>query len=94
MKLFFSLSLIGFAALLAGCSSEVRNPHQTCFCLTDPIASFGQDVYFGRFTPCFADGHAVPITLPTHCDYGYDSLTYQTNTSTSVTVSGSASVGQ
>jgi len=83
------LASILCAGLLVGCSNEVRNPQQTCFCLTDPIASFGQDVYFGRFNPCIADGHAVPIHLPTPCDYGYAT---STSVTTSVTVSGSASV--
>jgi len=90
MKQAILLSLVSVlsAGVFVGCSNEVQNPHQTCWCPTDGIASFGQDVYYGRFVPCWADGHAVPVTYRTPCDYGY-STEASTSVNTSVTVSGS-----
>ena len=92
-----SLASVLCAGFLGGClSMEVQNPpgRHTCWCPTDAIASFGQDVYFGRFTPCFSDGHAVPITLPEHCDYstGYSTSTASASASVSTSTGASASV--
>jgi hypothetical protein len=85
-----SLASVLGAGLLVGCSNEVHTSRQTCWCPTDAIAMWGQDIYYGRNIGCWSDGHAVPITFPEHCVY-YDTTTYSTSTST--TVSASASMG-
>ena len=79
------LASILCACVLTGCiSGEVQAPHQRCSCWTDGIASFGQDVYFGRFDACFTDGHAVPVTFPEHCDYATGVSTSMNTTSVTV----------
>lgn len=84
-----SLASVLCACLLTGCiSGEVQNPHHGCWCWTDGIASWGQDAYFGRFDPCWTDGHAVPVVFPEHCDY---STGVSTSMNTNVTVSGTTS---
>jgi hypothetical protein len=91
-SILLSLAAIPFAGMLGGCflSAEVHNPPQVrrCSCPTDFIASWGQDVYYGRYTPCFSDGHAVPVTFPEHCDY---TTGVSTSMNTRVTVSGNVS---
>ena len=88
-SILLSLASIPFAGMLGGCflSAEVHNPPHAhrCFCPTDGIASWGQDIYYGRDIPCFSDGHAVPVTFPEHCDYQTGT---STSMNTSVTVSG------
>ncbi len=96
-RISLSLALVLCAGLLAGCSSEVHDPHQTCWCPTDGLASLGQEIYFGKFTPCWSDGHAVPVTLPERCVYYGDSLAGSTSGNTGsvytgVTVSGSGNM--
>jgi hypothetical protein len=89
-RILLSLASVLCACLLTGCiSGEVQNPHQRCFCWTDGIASWGQDIYFGRYDACWGDGHAVPVTFPEHCDY---QTGYSTSMNTNVTVSGNANV--
>src|SRR5690242_2236753 len=86
-RILLSLASVLSACLLGGCiSGEVQNPHQRCSCWTDGIASWGQEVYFGRYDACWEDGHAVPVTFPEHCDY---STGVSTSMNTNVTVSGS-----
>jgi len=89
-SILLSLASVLCACLSSGCiSGEVQNPHQRCYCWTDGIASFGQDAYFGRFDPCWTDGHAVPVVFPEHCDY---TTGFSTSMNTNVTVSGSSNV--
>ncbi len=75
------------AGFLAGCSNEVQTAHHGCCCPTDPIASFGQDIYYGRYTSCWSDGHQVPITFATRCDYSGESMTVANAPSPNVSVS-------
>jgi hypothetical protein len=90
MKHAILLSLASVLCLLTGCiSGEVQNPHQRCTCWTDGIASWGQDVYFGRYDACWEDGHAVPVVFPEHCDY---TTGVSTSMNTNVSVSGSSNV--
>jgi hypothetical protein len=81
-----SLASVLCAGLMAGCSSEVHNPHQESVCPTDFIASWGQDVYYGG-SPCFMDGHQVPVNFPRR--HG-ESVSVSTSGNASVAVSGSA----
>ena len=84
--LLISMASVLCAGLLAGCSNEVHNPEQRDVCLTDGFTSWGQDVYYGRYIPCFMDGHEVAVTPPRQ---RVDSTSV---TTTSVSTSGSASV--
>ena len=83
-----SLALALSAALLAGCSNEQHNTNARCSCWTDGLASWGQDIYFGRYQPCFSDGHGVPITFPTNCNYYGDTMATAATMHPMVTVSG------
>ena len=91
LSLFVALVLCG--GLLAGCSNEVHDPHVTCWCPTDALAKIGQDSYYGRFTACWSDGHAIPVTFGHECVY-YDDSTEVTASSTSVYTSTSVSTSK
>ena len=85
--IYLFLASVLCAGFLAGCSNEVQTAHHGCCCPTDPIASFGQDIYYGRYTSCWSDGHQVPITFATRCDYYDQSMTVVNSPSPSVSVS-------
>ena len=88
-SIMFAMALVLSGGFFAGCSNEVHNPHQEQACPTDGLASWGQDVYYGRYIPCFSDGHSVPFTLPHHHEYYNDSMTASASVDT---MTGSTSV--